>query len=123
MARAGRTFSMPQLVNGVTYNDSGWTISDRHRFFVNHFSNTKAFVPVSQLAAEGSMEAARNIISGPALNNNDFNVDEGVMGREPLRVQLRGEFFNAFNQVQPRPTNVQVSLASFGQIRPRARAP
>jgi hypothetical protein len=32
-------------------------------------------------------------------------------------VQLRGEFFNAFNQVNFDPPNVQVSSGSFGQIR------
>jgi hypothetical protein len=40
-----------------------------------------------------------------------------IVAREPLRVQLRGEFFNAFNQVNFDPPNVQVSSTSFGQIR------
>ena len=40
-----------------------------------------------------------------------------ITAREPLWVQLRGEFFNAFNQVNFDAPNAQVSSNTFGQIR------
>jgi len=39
-----------------------------------------------------------------------------VRVREPLKIQLRGEFFNAFNQVNFGAPNTQVSSGSFGRI-------
>jgi hypothetical protein len=85
--------------------------------FVNSFFNTKAFVPINQLPLGLYGNAGRNILSGPALNNSDFTLMKEITAREPLQVQLRGEFFNAFNQVNFDPLNVQVSSSSFGQIR------
>jgi hypothetical protein len=61
--------------------------------------------------------AGRNILSGPALNNTDLTLMKEIVAREPLRVQLRSEFFNAFNQVNFDPPTVQVSSNTFGQIR------
>src|SRR5712692_3322759 len=105
-----------QLVNGVTYGDIQLDHPTRAAF-VNQFFNTKAFVPVNQLPLGLYGNAGRNIISGPALNNSDFSLMKEFLTREPLRVQLRGEFFNAFNQVNFDPPNTQVSSGSFGQIR------
>src|SRR5579884_384643 len=105
-----------QLANGITYNDIALSHPDRNSF-VNQFFNTKAFVPVNQLPLGLYGNAGRNILSGPALNNSDFTVMKEITAREPLRVQLRGEFFNAFNQVNFDPPNVQVSSSSFGKIR------
>ena len=39
-----------------------------------------------------------------------------IVVREPMRVQLRGEFFNAFNQVNFDNPNTVVSASSFGRI-------
>ena len=36
--------------------------------------------------------------------------------REPMRIQLRGEFFNVFNQVNFSPPNTLVSSGGFGRI-------
>ena len=36
--------------------------------------------------------------------------------REPMRIQLRGEFFNVFNQVNFSPPNMLVSSGGFGRI-------
>jgi len=105
-----------QLVSGITYDDIEVNHPDRNAF-VNQFFNTKAFVPISQLPLGLYGNAGRNIISGPALNNTDFTAMKEIAIREPVRVQLRGEFFNAFNQINFDPPNVQVSSATFGQIR------
>ncbi len=105
-----------QLVSGITYGDIQLDHPNRAAF-VNQFFNTKAFVPVTQLPLGRYGNAGRNIISGPALNSSDFSLMKEFVTREPLRVQLRGEFFNAFNQVNFDPPNTQVSSGSFGQIR------
>jgi hypothetical protein len=105
-----------QLVSGVTYNDIPLNHPNRAAF-VNEFFNTKAFVPVSQLPLGLYGNAGRNIISGPALNSTDLVVMKEIAACERLRVQLRSEFFNALNQVNFDPPNVQVSSTSFGQIR------
>ena len=60
--------------------------------------------------------SGRNIINGPSFNNTDFTLMKDMRLREPLKVQLRGEFFNAFNQVHFDPPNVTVSSGSFGRI-------
>ena len=105
-----------QLANGVTYADIAVDHPNRAAF-VSQFFNTKAFVPVNQLPLGLYGNAGRNILSGPALNNTDFTLMKEIIAREPLRVQLRSELFNAFNQVNFDPPNVQVSSSSFGQIR------
>src|SRR5439155_9464678 len=105
-----------QLANGATYADIAVDHPNRAAF-VSQFFNAKAFVPVNQLPLGLYGNAGRNILSGPALNNTDFTLMKEITAREPLRVQLRGEFFNAFNQVNFDAPNVQVSSTSFGQIR------
>jgi hypothetical protein len=105
-----------QLANGITYPDIQLDHPSRDAF-VKQFFNTKAFVPVNLLPLGLYGNAGRNILSGPAQNNTDFTVMKEIVAREPLRVQLRSEFFNAFNQVNFDAPNVQVSSNSFGQIR------
>ena len=36
--------------------------------------------------------------------------------REPFRIEIRGEFFNTFNQVNFDAPNAQASSGSFGRI-------
>src|SRR5262249_44439711 len=105
-----------QLAPGLTYGDIRIDRPSRATF-VSQFFNTKAFVPISQLPLGLDGNAGRNILSGPALNNTDFTLMKEITAREPLRVQFRSEFFNAFNQVNFDPPNVQVASTSFGQIR------
>jgi hypothetical protein len=104
-----------QLVNGVTYNDLVIDHPDRNSF-VNRFFNTSAFVPPTQIARGFYGTAGRNILSGPASNRTDFAVMKDVIVREPVRAQLRGEFFNAFNQVDFGDPNTNASAGGFGRI-------
>ena len=60
--------------------------------------------------------AGRNIISGPATNRTDVAVMKDLAIRERLRLQLRGEAFNAFNQVTLGAPNTSASAANFGRI-------
>jgi hypothetical protein len=45
-------------------------------------------------------ELPRNAFHGPGLNNFNLGALKNVKLRERLTVQLRGEFFNAFNHAQ-----------------------
>jgi len=104
-----------QLVSGATYA----TVERNHASradFVNQFFNTAAFVPASLLPRGIYGNAGRNIISGPALASTDFTLMKDISLRERLRAQLRGEWFNAVNQVNFSAPNTLVSSGGFGRI-------
>ncbi len=104
-----------QLVNGMTYDDVTRTHSSRADM-VSQFFNTAAFVPVAILPRGIYGNSGRNIISGPAFANTDFTLMKDFIVREPVRVQLRGEFFNVFNQVNFSAPNTLVSSGAYGRI-------
>jgi hypothetical protein len=101
-----------QLAAGKTYVDIGLDHPDRNAY-VNQFFNTAAFVPIAQLPKGIYGNTGRNILNGPALNNTDFTLMKDLVVREPLRIQLRGEFFNAFNQVHFDRSEYDGSLGKF----------
>jgi hypothetical protein len=86
--------------------------------FINQFFNTSAFVPVGQLPRGIYGNMGRNLISGPAMAKTDVAVmrDFGLPGREGVRLQVRGELFNAFNQVNFDLPDQVVSSSTFGRI-------
>lgn len=104
-----------QLVGGATYNDIARDHPDRNSF-INQFFNTSVFVPPGQVPRGFYGTSGRGIIGGPASNRTDFSVMKDILIREPLRAQLRGEFFNAFNQVNFNEPNTNASAAGFGRI-------
>ena len=55
-------------------------------------------------------------MNGPAVKESNFTLTRGIRVRENLKVQLRGEFFNAFNLVRFDDPNTTVSSGSFGRI-------
>jgi hypothetical protein len=105
----------PELVPGVTYNDVKRDHSSRADM-VNQFFNTAAFVPVAILPRGIYGTAGRNFISGPAMNSTDFTLMKDIPITEKIRTQLRGEAFNAFNQVNFNQPTVLASSGSFGRI-------
>ncbi|MBM3739691.1 MAG: hypothetical protein FJW39_28325 [Acidobacteria bacterium] len=104
-----------QLVNGVTYDQIRKQHSSRADF-VNQFFNTGAFVAPATLPRGIYGNAGRNIISGPAFANTDFTLMKDFLVREPARLQLRGEFFNVFNQANFNAPNTLASAGGFGRI-------
>jgi hypothetical protein len=84
--------------------------------FVRQFFNTAAFVPLNQMPLGSYGNAGRNFMNGPALFNSDITLMREFPIHERIRTQLRGEFFNAFNQVHFNPPNTTVGSGSFGQI-------
>ena len=57
------------------------------------------------------------MISGPALNATDLALMKDFPFTEQLRLQLRGEAFNAFNQVNSGKSDDERISGAFGRIR------
>jgi hypothetical protein len=104
------------VANFVTYADAAQHSDDRGSRIVQYF-NTAAFVNPTLLPRGIYGNVGRNIISVPAINRTDLSLMKDVMLRERLRLHLRGEAFNAFNQVTLGAPNTSASAANFGRIR------
>ncbi len=104
-----------QLATGITYDKIPLDHPNRNAF-VTRFFNTAAFVPISLLPKGIYGNSGRNIVSGPAMADTDFTLMKDIVVREPFRAQIRGEFFNAFNQVNFDAPNTSVASGSFGRI-------
>jgi hypothetical protein len=113
----GASRQLAQLASGATSQDVPRDHENRNDF-INAFFNTKAFTPVAQLPRGIYGNMGKNVISGPAMARSDLAVMRNfrLPGREGLRFQVRGELFNAFNQVNFSQPNQDVSSASFGRI-------
>jgi len=64
----------------------------------------------------------RNTLIGPGTVNVDFGAHKVFTLRENVKLQLRGEFFNAFNHAQLNNPDTSVPDSTFGRIT-SARAP
>ncbi len=104
-----------QLIAGATYDDIVRTHPNRHSF-LSQFFNTAVFVPPPQIPRGFYGTSGRNIVSGPASGRTDVAVMKDVAIREGVRIQFRGEFFNAFNQVNFNEPSTNASSANFGRI-------
>jgi hypothetical protein len=105
-----------QLAPGITHADLTVDHASRNDFVLRFF-NTSAYVPIAQTPQGTYGNGGRNVISGPASAVTNFALMKDVRVGEPLRVQLRGEFFNAFNQVNFGAPDRQRTSANFGRIR------
>jgi Carboxypeptidase regulatory-like domain len=115
--------TLPQAVNSqYAQLRSGMTANDVRRDhtstgdMVAAFFNTAAFVPVNDVPRGIYGDARRGLIYGPADVNTDFAVLRYVNLWSDVRVQVRGEFFNAFNNVNFNNPNTVVSSTTFGRI-------
>ncbi len=113
----GASRQLAQLAAGATPQDIPRDHANRNDF-INAFFNTNAFTPVAQLPRGIYGNMGKNVISGPSMARSDLAVMRNfrLPGREGLRFQVRGELFNAFNQVNFGQPNQDVSSASFGRI-------
>src|SRR4029078_6763444 len=82
---------------GITYTDVGMNHPNTNAF-INSYFNTAAFVPLTQMVKATLGNACRNFMNGPALFNVDLTLSREFPIKERLRLQLRGEFFNLFNE-------------------------
>ncbi|MCU1259490.1 MAG: Oar protein [Bryobacterales bacterium] len=81
---------------------------------VSQYFNTAAFA----LNAPGTFgNVPRNYLAGPSYFNVDFSMQKSFQPLERLRVTLRGDFFNIFNNVHFNAPGASVSSTStFGKI-------
>jgi hypothetical protein len=76
--------------------------------------NTAAFAQLPYGVPYGN--ASRNILVGPGLVNTDISAFKSFPIWEETRLQLRGEIFNVFNNVNLSNPNSTETSASFGKI-------
>ena len=103
------------LVAGMTAADVRRDHSSRSDMVAAYF-NTAAFVPVNSVPRGIYGDAGRGLIYGPGDVSTDFALMRYVNLWSDVRVQVRGEFFNAFNQVNFGNPNTTVSSTTFGRI-------
>jgi len=104
-----------QLAPGVKASDITISHPDRNAF-ITQFFNLNAFVQPRNVARGVYGNAGRGLISGPATSNTDLAALKDFALREAWKLQFRGEFFNALNQVNFGNPNQTVSSAAFGRI-------
>jgi hypothetical protein len=103
------------LVPGTTAKDVRRDHADTADMLAMYF-NTAAFVPLNSVPRGIYGDAARGLIYGPRDFVNDLAVLRYVRLGPDLRLQLRAEFFNAFNTTNFNNPNTTLSSASFGRI-------
>jgi hypothetical protein len=69
--------------------------------------------PVPTPGTEGTEK--RNTYRGPGFANADFGLIKNTHVREHMNLQLRFEFFNAFNRVNLQGVDADLSSGTFGQ--------
>jgi hypothetical protein len=105
----------PALVAGATADDLRRDHSSTEDMIAQYF-NTAAFVPLNSIPRGTFGNATRGLIYGPADSTTDLAILRYVSVGGDMRLQLRGEFFNAFNQVNFNNPNTSISSSTFGRI-------
>ncbi len=80
---------------------------------INQYFNTTAFA-ANSIGQFGNL--GRNTLIGPGFSNTDLGLMKNFAVTERVRLQFRGELFNAFNQVNfNNPVNV-LTAGNFGRL-------
>jgi hypothetical protein len=88
--------------------------SDRPRGeVVAKYFNTQAFVAN---AAGTFGNTGRNALIGPGFASTDIGLFRNIKFKERHQIQLRGEVFNVFNQVNLANPDSNLASTSFGRI-------
>ena len=105
----------PSLVPGATAADLRRDHSDTEAMITQYF-NTAAFMPLNSIPRGSYGNATRGLIYGPGDSTTDLAILRYVSLGPDMRLQLRGEFFNAFDQVNFNNPVTNISSATFGRI-------
>ncbi len=84
-----------------------------HAQEIQRFFNTSLFV-ANAISTFGN--TGKNILRGPRLFNTDAGAIKSFRITERVRSQLRGEFFNAFNNVNFSAPGATLGSPSLGRI-------
>ena len=80
------------------------------------YFNTAAFVPLNSIPRGTYGNAMRGLIYGPGDSTTDLAILRYVSVGPSMRLQLRGEFFNVFDQVNFNNPVTNISSSTFGRI-------
>jgi hypothetical protein len=105
----------PLLVAGMSAKDVKREHDSTADMIAAYF-NTAAFVPLNSIPRGIYGDAKRGLIYGPGDVGTDLAVLRIVNLGKDLRLQFRGEFFNAFNTVNFNSPVTQLSSSNFGRI-------
>lgn len=103
------------LVPSATADDVRREHADTADMLAMYF-NTSAFVPLANVPRGLYGNAQRGLIYGPGDVNSDIAILRYLSLGSDLRLQLRGEFFNAFNRTNFNNPNTTLSSSTFGRI-------
>src|SRR5262245_31952071 len=114
---SGQGRQLGQLAPGKTVDDIARDHANRDDFIAAFFDTT-AFAPVGSLPRGIYGNVPKSAISGPAVAKSDIAVSRlfPIPGRPGIRLQVRGELFNAFNQVNFNAPVTNLSATNLGQI-------
>jgi hypothetical protein len=114
---SGQDRQLGQLAPGKTVDDITRDHANRDDFIAAFFDTT-AFAPVGSLPRGIYGNVPKSAISGPAVAKSDVAVSRlfPIPGRPGIRLQFRGELFNAFNQVNFNAPVTNLSATNLGQI-------
>jgi len=132
----GTSAQIAEICPGLSYKDilTPGSLKDN----LDNFFNTKAFcAPVAYGSGSstgyGFGNMGRGVVYGPGQHNTDIQVTRRFKtpGSESSRLELRGEFYNAFNsaqfetvsRVQGATPITRVGVANFGHIGATSVAP
>ena len=105
----------PQLVSGATADDLRRDFSSTEDMIGAYF-NTSAFMPLNSIPRGTYGNATRGLIYGPGDSSTDLAIMRYVSVGPRMRLQLRGEFFNLFDQVNFNNPVTNISSTTFGRI-------
>src|SRR5687767_5619817 len=105
----------PRLMPGMTADDLKRDHANRDDMIAQYF-NTAAFMPPNSIPRGTFGDATRGLIYGPGDSTTDLAILRYVSLGPDMRMQLRGEFFNAFDQVNFNNPVTNISSATFGRI-------
>ena len=105
----------PALVSGATADDLRRDFSGTEDMIAQYF-NTAAFVPLNSIPRGSYGNATRGLIYGPGDSTTDLAILRYVSLGPDMRLQLRGEFFNAFDEVNFNNPVTNISSTTFGRI-------
>jgi hypothetical protein len=100
-------FGSGNRANVLGNANSGFTRS------LNEWFNTSAF-GLPEPAHYGT--SSRNTMTGPGLNNWDLGCGKSFSITERVHLQVRGEFFNAWNHAQYYGPDDQMTDANYGKV-------
>jgi hypothetical protein len=103
------------LVPGATADDLKRDYSNTEDMIAQYF-NTAAFVPLNSMPRGQYGNAFRGLMYGPGDSSTDLAVIRYLNAGSGMRLQVRGEFFNAFDEVNFNNPNTNISATTFGRI-------